>query len=210
MNGFERLLMLHEQNLDRGERMEAMRPRFLELAQRHELGTAPRAVIGFNLFQTPRPIAAMMATKLLERVSEGARLLEPSAGLGRLHEPLAALRARWEMIEEAGECCNALRKALKGIDIRQRDFLTVGEDELGGKFDGIVMNPPFKQGRDVKHIMRARELLAPGGRLVGLCYNGVRQRAALKPIAAEWIDLPPNSFKEEGTSADVAMVIFDK
>lgn len=211
MNGIERLLMLQQDNAEACERMAALRPRFLQLAQRHELGTAPRAVTGLNLFQTPRPIAALMADILRRRVA-GGRILEPSAGLGRLYEPEAvqAMRATWLMVEEAQECCNALRKAIEGADIRQRDFLATSADDLGGRFDGVIMNPPFKQGRDVKHIMHAMEMLKPGGRLVSLCYNGQRQRAALKPIAAEWRDLPAGSFREEGTDADVALVVFDK
>lgn len=210
MNGIDRLLALQQVNSERGERFALAAPRFLQMAQRHELGTAPRAVIGFNLFQTPHPIAAQMAEILMQRVGEGCRILEPSAGLGRLHEPLAALRARWEMVEEAGECVNALRKALSGIEIRQRDFLTTTVDELGGEFQGVLMNPPFKNGRDIKHIRHAASFLAPGGRLVSLCYNGPKQRAALKPIAAQWIDLPPNSFREEGTGASVALLVIDK
>ena len=210
MNGIDRLLALREVNAERGERFDLAAPRFLQLAQRHELGTAPRAVIGFNLFQTPRPIAAQMAELLAGYVGEGCRILEPSAGLGRLYEPLAAIRARWEMVEEAGECVRALEKAIKGARIQHRDFLTTTAEDLGGKFEAVIMNPPFKQGRDVKHILHALEMVKPGGRLVSLCYNGTKQREHLKPIAAEWIDLPANSFREEGTGASVAMIVIDK
>lgn len=209
MDGIDRLLALRQVGAERGERFAAMAPRFLQLAQRHELGTAPRAVIGFNLFQTPRDVAALMAGKLSGHVGDGCRILEPSAGLGRLYEPLSALRAHWEMVEEATECCNALKKACERAGIHNRDFLTATVEDMGGKFDAVIMNPPFKQGRDVKHIMHALEMVKDGGRLVSLCYNGTRQRAALKPIAAEWIDLPDDSFANEGTHAAVAMVVID-
>jgi len=212
MNAIDRLLMLQEENNQAGARMLAMRPRFLELRQRHELGTAPRAITGFNLFQTPRPVAARMAALIRGRIGEGARVLEPSAGLGRLIEPFEhdALRARWVAVENARECVKALEKALRGATVHERDFLETSAVDLGGEFDAVIMNPPFKQGRDVKHIRHALAMLKPGGRLVSLCYNGTRQNEQLRPMAGHWEVLPENSFKDEGTAASVALLVIDK
>ena len=67
MNGFDRLLQLRAENDAAGEIMRKEAPRFLQLARRHELGTAPQSVTGFNLFQTPRVIAARMADLIRER-----------------------------------------------------------------------------------------------------------------------------------------------
>jgi predicted RNA methylase len=210
MNGLDRLLMLREQTRKAGEVMNALRPRFEDIRNRHIEGTAPKAVTGFNLFQTPRPIALRMAQLIHERVGDGCRILEPSAGLGRLYEPLEALRADWMMVEEVGECCAALRKALKRGQVKHADFLEQTTDGLGGKFDAIVMNPPFKQGTDCRHILHALEMLRDGGRLVSLCYNGVRQNQQLKGIATRWEVLPEGSFREEGTAASVALLVIDK
>lgn len=71
-----------------------------------------------------------------------------------------------------------------------------------------LMNPPFKNGTDIKHINHARRLLAPGGRLVALCAAGPRQLARLRPIATEWRELPARSFASEGTNVAAAIVIF--
>ncbi len=214
MSGLDRLLALKEANDAAGALMLEMRPRFAQLAQRHELGTAPRAVIGFNLFQTPRPVAARMADLIRERVRPGARILEPSAGLGRLWEPFAeeadALRQEWIMVEEAAECVRAVRAMLKRAAVHERDFLGTSAGDLGGEFDAVIMNPPFKQGRDVKHIRHALGMLRPGGRLVSLCYNGTKQNAELRPLATTWDVLPEGSFKAEGTSASVCMLTIDK
>jgi predicted RNA methylase len=211
MNGLERLLMLQESNRVAGELMSSIRPRFEAIRNRAIEGTAPRAVTGFNLFQTPRTIAQRMAQIIRERAGDDCRILEPSAGLGRLFEPLEALRAEWIMVEEVGECCNALRKSLNRIkEVRQADFLDQTADGLGGKFDCVVMNPPFKQGRDIKHILHALEMVRDGGRLVSLCYNGTRQNEKLKPYATRWEVLPEGSFKEEGTAASVALLVIDK
>ena len=92
----------------------------------------------------------------------------------------------------------------------QGDFLACDADRLGGLFDEIIMNPPFKMGTDCKHILHAITLLADGGRLVSLCANGPKQRAKLMPIADQWIELPAGSFKAEGTSVNVAIVVINK
>jgi predicted RNA methylase len=212
VNAIERLLMLQQENNQAGARILEMRPRFIELKQRHELGTAPRAITGFNLFQTPRPVAARMAALIRERIGDGARVLEPSAGLGRLIEPFEqdTLRARWVAVENARECVKALKKALRGASVHERDFLETSAGDIGGEFDAVIMNPPFKQGRDVKHIRHALAMLKPGGRLVSLCYNGTKQNEQLRPLAGHWEVLPEGSFKDEGTAASVALLVIDK
>lgn len=209
MNGIERLLELREVNNAKGFEMQLEAPRFLQLAQRHINGTAPQAIIGFNLFQTPRIIAARMADIIRDKITTGTRILEPSAGLGRLVF-LEQLRADWVMVEEAKECINALVKMFKQERVKHRDFLTTTAEELGGKFDAVIMNPPFKMGRDTKHIQHAAAMLKPGGRLVSLCYNGTRQNKELKPITTTWEVLPEGSFKEEGTNASIAMLTINK
>ena len=89
---------------------------------------------------------------------------------------------------------------------RCADFLAL--DDLG-EYDRIVMNPPFERGADINHIAHAFAHLAPGGRLVAVCANGPRQREELGEIATEWIELPPGSFKSEGTNVNTAIVILD-
>jgi hypothetical protein len=49
--------------------------------------------------------------------------------------------------------------------------------------------------------------LRPGGRLVAVLANGPRQRERLLPIASAWTDLPPGSFKEQGTRVRAAIVV---
>jgi ABC-type protease/lipase transport system fused ATPase/permease subunit len=209
MTGTNRLLKLWHENNEAGARMALQAPRFLQLAQRHELGTAPRAITAFNLFQTPPDVAAKMAAIVRAGVSEGARVLEPSVGLGRLYAPFEDWKAQWVMVENAMECVRAVRNALNHAVI-ESDFLQLSASDLGGKFDAVIMNPPFKQGTDVKHIMHAFNMLRPGGLLVSLCYNGTKQNENLRPIADTWEVLPDGSFKREGTSASVAMLTMRK
>jgi 16S rRNA G1207 methylase RsmC len=51
-----------------------------------------------------------------------------------------------------------------------------------GTFDRIIMNPPFENAIDIKHIKHALTMLNPGGRIVALCAKGPRQREAFKVL----------------------------
>jgi hypothetical protein len=42
-----------------------------------------------------------------------------------------------------------------------------------------------------------------------VCANGPRQRAALQPIAVDWIDLPAGSFEAAGTNVNAAIVVLE-
>ena len=203
-----RLHHLQEQTEAVGEDMEQerKRKRFAAFANRD----ATRAVSSFNLFQTPVDLAARLAEMLSEL--DGKRILEPSAGLGRLYR---AIRNRSDgchitMVEQSPACCAELYRETEQDDacrLIQGDFLTCDAERLGGLFDCVLMNPPFKMGRDVKHIHHALTLLKEGGLLVSLCFAGVKQRAAFyEDPGWTWYDLPPGTFKSEGTRADAAIV----
>jgi predicted RNA methylase len=205
--GLLRLRHIHEHTEARGEEMADKRGRFQRLA--HE-DAAPRVVSSDNLFQTPEPIAAEMAAHF-EKIG---RWLEPSAGLGRLYRAIRArdTSAPGVLVDSSPECCRELYGATIADEwavLLQGDFLEMDAARLGGPFDSIIMNPPFRRGSDIRHIRHAAELLAPGGRLVSLCAGGPRQRVALGSMASSWTDLPARSFRTEGTSVEVALIVID-
>lgn len=114
------------------------------------------------------------------------------------------------LVDISPECCRELYEATKGDNaakLVQADFLTCGAERLGGLFDCVVMNPPFKMGTDIQHIRHAMTMLRPGGRLVSICAAGPRQRAAFQSGAHAWIDLEPGSFKESGTNVQAAIIV---
>jgi SAM-dependent methyltransferase len=192
----------------RGEEMAAQAERFARLADK---AAAPRVVSAFNLFQTPPDLAARMAG-LFDRFG---RVLEPSAGLGRLYRAVRSRSADCPvvLVDSSPECCGELYRATAGdgaARLVSGDFLTMTADRLGGLFDAVIMNPPFRMGTDVKHVRHALEVLAPGGRLVALCANGPKQRAALQPLASSWEDLPAGTFRSEGTSVAAALLTIDR
>ena len=199
----ERLKSLQRENDAAGAEMLIESERFNKLSVRHEQGTAPRAVSGFNLFQTPREVARLMCSLLPQHPG---RILEPSAGLGRIYKALTLYTSDIVLIENNPECCKELYNTKNiGTGLLQRDFLTVSPVDIG-VFDAVVMNPPFKLGRDIKHIQHALKFLSKGGLLIALCYNGVRQNKILKPLSSTWEVLPDNSFKAEGTGASVVLL----
>ena len=200
--GRSRLFALRDQTRDVEETMIHERARFAAI----ERNETPPAVVAFNLFQTPEAIAAEMVDALGD--IDGASVLEPSAGLGRLYRAIRRRSATCPvtLVELAPQCCEVLYSQTASdanARLLQGDF--IARDPIG-LYDCIVMNPPFKRGLDVRHILHARTLLKPGGRLVALCYDGVKQNAKLKPIADSWRVLPANSFKESGTTAGVVML----
>lgn len=205
-NGILRLLHLREHTEAAGETMADQRGRFAALA---DPASAPRVVTAFNLFQTPAPLAARVASLLVGHTGPAAVILEPSAGLGRLYRAIrdAGHDGPMVLVDSSPDCCRELygMTAGDGVTLKQGDFLAM---QLG-PFDAVLMNPPFKNGSDIKHIEHARRMLKPGGRLVSICANGPKQQSKLKPQASQWIDLEPGAFAESGTKVSAAIVVFD-
>jgi protein-L-isoaspartate O-methyltransferase len=202
---FHRLHELRMANDEAGYAMADMRPRFERLAGRHENGSAPRAVVAYQLFQTPTEIALRLA-ELLD-LKPGARVLEPSAGLGRLLDAVAAFKPREIVAVECAHQCAAelFMQNRAGVVIKQRDFLTVTPDDIG-QFDAVIMNPPFHRQADVSHIRHAVTFLRSGGALAALCLAGPARTQALKSLTDCWIEVPPGSFRAEGTRVATVML----
>jgi predicted RNA methylase len=198
MNPIHRLHNLRMENDAVKFAMDEQRPRFERMAGRHENGTAPRAVSAFNLFQTPREVAARLVASL--GLAPGARVLEPSAGLGRLLDALAPFHpAEVVAVELAPACAGELyRQERAGVRLIQGDFLDVHPKALG-LFDAVVMNPPFHLRADIRHIDHARAFLKPGGRLAALCLDTPHREKALRDLCATWERLDAGTFGKEGT-----------
>lgn len=201
--GFSRLHELRMENTQRGYDMEEMRPRFEALKTRHEDGTAPRAISAFNLFQTPEKLAEKMAE--LADLEPDFSLLEPSAGLGRL---VNACRGICPLdvvaVEESPDCARELYALGDGVRILQRDFLSVSPEEIE-PVDRVVMNPPFKMRRDIKHIQHALKFLKPGGKLIALCLSTHHREAAFMGQADSWEVIPAGTFRGEGTGVETIL-----
>lgn len=207
MNAFQRLHELRMKNTQAGYDMDEKRGRFDAIRMRHGSGTAPRAVSSFQLFQTPPEIAQRMAAQLY--LKRGARVLEPSAGLGRLLDVLDS-EVETVAVEKSPECAAELfRQNRPGMTLKQRDFLTLTVEEIG-TFDAVIMNPPFHMRDDIRHIEHALGFIRPGGTLVALCMDTKHREERLKPIADRWEPLPCGTFSKEGTGIGVVLLKITK
>ena len=159
-----------------------------------------------QLFPTPPALAARMAT--LAGIEYKDRVLEPSAGTGNLlraivdAEPTAKIHA----VEINRALCDALPASLMADgEALCQDFLACTTEQLG-RFNKILMNPPFANGADVAHIKHALHFLERDGVLVALCANGPRQQAELRPLATTWEELPDGTFADQGTNVRAALM----
>ncbi|SBV93149.1 Methyltransferase domain protein [uncultured delta proteobacterium] len=171
-----------------------------------QLKEGVQIAVADQLFPTPAHIVEQMID--YADIQPDSRILEPSAGTGAILDGLAQHGVDLHNVE-AVELNYTLAAALreKYPYVSQGDFLQYGTSAAAG-FDRILMNPPFKNGIDIKHIEHAYSLLNPGGVLVAICANGPRQQDRLRPMAEEsgggYEVLPPNTF--DGTGVNTAMV----
>jgi predicted RNA methylase len=178
--------------------------------------TAPRRRT-FGFFETPEPVIHRLLEAAMVGTYAGVTplmVLEPSAGLGALARPMLAAGHHVTCIEIHPERAAELR-GLHGLKrVIRGDFFDQLPSVLG-RFDRIVMNPPFDGGRDIDHVTHALEFLRPGGRLAAVMSAGVefRQdrkatdfRALVERMGGQFCDLPPGSFAEVGTNVNTCIV----
>lgn len=158
-----------------------------------------------NLFPTPVDVAGRVAA--YADIRAGDRILEPSAGTGRLLDAIeAGPHGEVVAVEVAYSLAEDLRRRYPCVEVRCSDFLSTNGDI--GTFDRVVMNPPFDHGADIKHVRHALEHLRPGGRLVAIVANGPKQREAFENEAEHWEDLEAGTFA--GTNVRAAVVVLVK
>ena len=144
----------------------------------------------------------------LAEIEPYSKVLEPSAGTGNIVKAIINKRGvELTCVEINTELCKILKHDLSGNVINE-DFLSLNGNL--GTFDRIIMNPPFENGSDIKHIKHALTHLKENGVLVALCANGSRQQEQLKPSSDYWEPLPEGSFRESGTNVNVALLIIRK
>jgi protein-L-isoaspartate O-methyltransferase len=162
-----------------------------------------------QLFPTPPALAERMVEEA--DILPGHSVLEPSAGTGAILAALPNVRPFGSVT--AVEINATLAASLEQIadETICGDFLE--QNGNLGTFDRILMNPPFENGADIKHIQHAMKMLKPGGRLVAICANGPRQQTTLKPLAENsggWYeDLPAGTFASQGTNVNTAILLIE-
>lgn len=173
-------------------------------------GGGVQVVSAPQLFVTPPELAERVAE--LADIRLGERVLEPSAGTGNLLRAInegPGRNAIVTAIEINHDLCNVLRVSVPDATVIQADFLECEGDKLG-RFDKVVMNPPFANAADIQHIRHAHGMVRPGGRLVAICANGPRQQAAFAAMiekhGGSYEALPAGSFASSGTNVNAALL----
>ena len=180
-------------------------------AMRLTLKSGVQVVTAPQLFPTPDAVAAQVMDRAKPQI--GARVLEPSAGTGALLRALPGVSpfpgqrqtaCTVVAVEINANLARSLRESGLAHEVLCTDFLQMSRATLG-RFDVIVMNPPFERGADIEHIVHAARFLAPGGRLVAVCAGGPRQQALFSQVGT-FETLPAGSFASQGTMVNAALV----
>lgn len=173
-----------------------------------------------QFYHTP----AAAAQEVLENLylSEGSRILEPSAGEGHLVEPLLAKGHHVTAIELHGDRVNKLRR-LEGdnCEVIQGNFLN---QPAHATYSAVVMNPPFSGTHWMDHVRHAWDFVAPGGKLVAILpvsahvaetkahvqFRRWAEKANHRYAYRMFTDLPPESFAEAGTNINTVILSMTK
>lgn len=166
----------------------------------------------YQAFFTPANLAARVVE--LANVN-GMDCLEPSCGCGNLVKEMIVQGAKnVSGIELNGELERDLQK-LSYPNFKYSipsDFLNMVSGEWS-QFDRIVMNPPFSNNQDIRHVEHALNFLSDGGRLVAIM-SGNTQRDSFKKLLCDKKyrieNVPEGAFRESGTMVKVIILIIDK
>jgi predicted RNA methylase len=167
-----------------------------------------KTLLGF--FATSPELADRVVARV--KLYPGARVLEPSAGMGALAK--AVRRAEPAAAVSCVEILDENRAALErlGFELVARDFLE-GDPTAVQPYDAIVANPPFDKGADVKHAAHMARFLRPGGTAAVITSGAVTFRSNAKKFRAfveshggAIEELPAGSFAQEGTLVTTCLV----
>lgn len=166
----------------------------------------------FQFFETPRRVALQLVD--MADIEPKHVICEPSAGAGAIIKAIHEVHGTRQTVQ-CFELMEANRKKLAqiaGVQILGNDFL-----EARGRYDRIVMNPPFSLQQDIDHVMHAYNLLAPKGILVSVMSPSWTFRDNKKSVEfrnfikggvkdEEVIDLPEGEFQSSGTMIRTCIV----
>lgn len=154
-----------------------------------------------QFYPTPESLAELAVSEA--DIQPGDQCLEPSAGTGNLAELMPA--GQTHCVEISSLHCRVLEA--KGLTVEQADFIKWA-DTTPRRFDKVVMNPPFSEGRAKAHVEAAASLVNHRGRLIAILPGGMRNKDILPGWTCSWSNLIENEF--EGTGVSVVMLKADR
>lgn len=150
-----------------------------------------------QFYPTPERIARDAIE--LAGIEAGHKCLEPSAGTGALAD-LFPRYAHLTCIEISELHQKVL--AAKGHSVRNADFLEWSPGLV--RFERIVMNPPYSQGRWRRHVEHAAGMLKSGGTLVAILPASANGKELVPGLKHTYSQPYENQFR--GASVDVVIV----
>lgn len=157
--------------------------------------------VSHQFYPTPDGLAEMAVS--YAEIMPGDTCLEPSAGTGSLAQFMPAEQTT--CVEISALHCKVLEA--KGFTVDQADFVKLAET-TAHRFDKVVMNPPFSEGRAKAHTEAAASLVRSGGRLVAILPSGMRNSFDLPGWSVRWTKVHEDEF--QGTTVDVVIMIADR
>jgi len=149
-----------------------------------------------QFYPTPQELAELAVS--YADIEDGMAVLEPSAGQGGIADYLPAGSM---LVEVSALHCEILKE--KGhSNVVQGDFLNLSL----GKFDRIVMNPPFSDGRWQAHTEKAASHLADDGVLVAIVPASAWQKYAIKGFDVDFMSRHDGAFDGTGVSVCIMRI----
>lgn len=159
-------------------------------------GVVPNAV-SYQYYPTQESLAYQVHE--LAEIEEHHSILEPSVGMGAL--------LKWVHNKALVTCVDVSKThcfILEGMgftNVIHADFLALNDL---GKFDRVIMNPPFSEGRAEAHLIHAFSHLKVGGILVAVLPGSMHNKQVLRNASCEFEKIADAGF--EGTKVNVTLM----
>lgn len=176
----------------------------------YDVGEAIKAVIktgsipqakSHQYYPTPKNIAEDLIDQAC--INDDCKIFEPSAGQGALLAPIPGyLHKNVTCIDISKLHCDIVKSKYPDVSVINADFL--GFLSHKGRYDRIIMNPPFSDKRAEDHVVHAYSCLDEGGILCAVMPASYKDKTIIQGVDHEWSEVYKNEFK--GCSVNVVIL----
>lgn len=143
----------------------------------------------------PTPETVAQAAIEMADIGPEDSCLEPEAGVGGLADHMP--KDRTTCVEISTLHCSVL--TAKGYKVIHADFLDWAA-KTSERFTRVVMNPPFSEGRWIRHLESAAGLLTKNGIITAVLPASAKNKDLLPGFTHEWSQVFANEFDGTGVS----------
>lgn len=161
-------------------------------------------------YPTPEPVVEQLLD--LAKLVPGCEVLEPSAGRGAIAEPAVARGAIVDCIELDAGRAEHIRAGGYAREVTTADFFNV---KVERRYQRVIMNPPFADRQDIRHVERALRFVQPGGLVVAVMFGSLTFRtdrlakdfrARVQEARGTITELPDDAFPTVGVRTVIAVI----